>query len=239
LTVPLQNRVSPFGDVFATPARGTMMGNRGGRLHRDDRTLGSRRWASKQWICCVLSFNDRHRDVWGASYTELFFLDEVTAFAAGHRPCFECRRREAESFAQFLMADHPNPAHSRERGNAERASLWHQSVALGPRSRGDERKKVTRATAAAMEAVLHAERLDGKAKRVHRGLVEALPDGAMIAVDGTAAAVRGARLLPWTATGYAPALPRPRGGEVTVLTPPSTVAVLARGYAPLWHPSAG
>jgi len=237
--VPLQNRVSPFGELVATPARGTMMGNRGGRLHLDDRTLGSRRWASKQWICCVLSFHGRHRDVWGASYTELFFLDEVTAFAAGHRPCFECRRQEAESFAQFFMADDPNPAHSRESGNPERALLWHQSVALGPRFRGDERKKVTRATAAAMDAVLHAERLNGRMARVHRGLIETLPDGAMIVAGGAAAAIRGARLLPWMETGYGAPMARPRGGEVAVLTPPSIVAVLARGYVPLWHPSAG
>jgi hypothetical protein len=75
------------------------MGNRGGRFHRDDRSLGTRRWASRAWICCRLEFKGRHREVWGAGYTELFFLDEPTAFAAGHRPCFECRRAEAQAFA--------------------------------------------------------------------------------------------------------------------------------------------
>jgi hypothetical protein len=98
--VPLQNRVDPFGELIATAGRGTMFGNRGGRFHRDDRTLGARRWASRQWICCVLSFKGRQRDVWGRYYTELFFLDEVTALAAGHRPCFECRRAAANSFAE-------------------------------------------------------------------------------------------------------------------------------------------
>ena len=97
--MPLPNRVDPFGDLFATPTRGTLFGNRGGKFHRDDKTLGSRRWASRQWICCVLKFKGRQRNVWGRYYTELFFLDEVTAFAAGHRPCFECRRRDAERFA--------------------------------------------------------------------------------------------------------------------------------------------
>jgi hypothetical protein len=92
--VPLQNRVTPFGALAATPARGTMFGNRGGKFHRDDQTLGARRWASRQWICCVLAFKGR-RD----RYTALFFLDEVTALAAGHRPCFECRRRDAKAFA--------------------------------------------------------------------------------------------------------------------------------------------
>ncbi len=97
--MPLQNRVSPFGELFASAARGTLFGNRGGRFHNADRTLEARRFASKQWICCVLDFKNRQRDVWGAGYTELFFLDEVTALAAGHRPCFECRRVDARAFA--------------------------------------------------------------------------------------------------------------------------------------------
>ena len=97
--MPLQSRVSPFGELFATSARGTVMGNRGGRLHDAQRKLSARRWVNRAWICCKLTFNDRHRKVWGNSYTELFFLDEVTAFAAGHRPCFECRRKDAERFA--------------------------------------------------------------------------------------------------------------------------------------------
>lgn len=96
----LQNRVDPFGELLADAARGLFMGNRGGRLHRDDRTLGSRRWVSRQWICCRLAFKARHREVWGRGYTELFFLDEPTALSAGHRPCFECRRREAQAFAE-------------------------------------------------------------------------------------------------------------------------------------------
>jgi hypothetical protein len=98
--MPLQNRVDPFGDLIAVAARGDMFGNRGGRFHTDDRTLTKRRWVSRAWICCVLEFKNRQRDVWGRYYTELFFLDEVTALAAGHRPCFECRRKDAVAFAQ-------------------------------------------------------------------------------------------------------------------------------------------
>jgi hypothetical protein len=97
--VPLQNRVSPFGDLLASPARGLFMGDRGGRFHTGARTLTARRWASRQWICCLIDFKARKRAVWGQSYTELFFLDEVTGLAAGHRPCFECRRKDAEAFA--------------------------------------------------------------------------------------------------------------------------------------------
>ena len=200
--MPLQSRVSPFGELFATPARGTLMGNRGGRLHDAQRKLGARRWVNRAWICCKLAFNDRHRKVWGNSYTELFFLDEVTAFAAGHRPCFECRRKDAERFALLFSG------------------------------------KKRRASAVAMDEILHAARLDGKAKRSHRAQLDTLPDGAMISLDGQAFAVRGHRLLRWAPGGYSQSRSRPRAIAVQVLTPPSILAVLRRGYAPLWHPSA-
>ena len=98
--MPLQNRVNPFGELLAVPARGTFFGNRGGRFHTDAKSLTARRWASRQWICCVLDFKGRQRDVWGRFYTELFFLDEPTALAAGHRPCFECRYEDAKTFAE-------------------------------------------------------------------------------------------------------------------------------------------
>jgi hypothetical protein len=199
--MPLQNRVDPFGNLFATPARGTLMGNRGGRIHTDDKKLTTRRWASRQWICCVLEFDNRQRDVWGRYYTELFFLDEVTAFAAGHRPCFECRRKDAERFALLFSG------------------------------------KDKRASAPAMDDILHAERLDGKDKRMCRRELDALPDGAMIALDGEAFAVRGKSLLRWTPRGYSNEKPRPRGIAVDTLTPPSMLTVLARGYAPRWHKS--
>jgi hypothetical protein len=200
--MPLPNRVSPFGELFATPARGLLMGNRGGRLHDAHRKLGNRRWVSWHWICCQLEFNGRRRAVWGDGYSELFFLDEVTAFAAGHRPCFECRRKDAEAFAALFS------------GQAQRAS------------------------AAAMDDILQAERLADKAKRIHRRKLDTLPDGAMIALNGEAFAVRGDRLLRWTPAAYTEGRPRPRGIDVKVPTPPSMLAVLAAGYAPLWHPSA-
>ena len=78
------------------------MGNRGGMMHRLDKTLGPKRWVTKQWIACRLSYKGRWREVMGPnSYTELFFLDEATSFAAGHRPCYECRRREAVYFSEL------------------------------------------------------------------------------------------------------------------------------------------
>ena len=97
--MPLQNRVTPLGEIVATPERGTFMGNRGGRMHRPDRTLTRRRWASKAWITCRLAFKGRHRTIMNPrSYTELFFLDEATSLAAGHRPCAECRRADFNEF---------------------------------------------------------------------------------------------------------------------------------------------
>ena len=123
--MPLQNRVDPFGEIFADPALGLFMGNRGGRIHTGERTLARRRWSSRQWICCVLDFKAWHRSVWRDGYTELFFLDEVTALAAGHRPCFECRRRDAIAFAECWrrglgLGDRPRASAMDERLHQER-----------------------------------------------------------------------------------------------------------------------
>lgn len=203
--MPLQNRVTPFGELVAEPARGLLMGNRGGRFHEPaTRALKRRRWASKQWICCLLDFKARRRAVWRAGYTELFFLDEVTALAAGHRPCCECRRAAARGFQAALARGRP--------GRAAVMSL------------------------AEIDARLHAERLDGRAKRLHRAPATELPDGAMIARRGKAFAMRGDRILPWSLNGYGPPQRRPLD-EVDVLTPPLSLAALRGGYAPLWHPT--
>ncbi len=98
--MPHQNRVHPNGEIFAVAERGTMLGNRGGKFHRDDKTLGKRRWASSHWICCELHYKNLHHEAMGRGYTSLFFLDEVTALSAGHRPCFFCRRKVAKDFVQ-------------------------------------------------------------------------------------------------------------------------------------------
>jgi hypothetical protein len=202
---PLQNRVTPLGDLAAVPARGLFMGNRGGRFHTDAKMLTARRWASRQWICCLLEFKGRQREVWGRSYTELFFLDEPTALAAGHRPCFECRRKDALAFAE----------------------RWRDASGLRARLRATE-----------MDDVLHRERLQGRAKRLHRRNLEALPDGAFIMLEEGAFAVRDRTLLRWTPDGYRRHMQRPRGVAVDVLTPPAILAVLSAGYRPHWHPSA-
>lgn len=103
--MPLPNRVRPDGSLFADPARGLLFGNRGGKFHDPaTKALPMRLFATRQWICCVLSFKGRQRDVWGRYYTELFFCDEVTALAAGHRPCVECRRADAHAYRAALVA---------------------------------------------------------------------------------------------------------------------------------------
>ena len=96
--MPLQNRVDPFGMIIRSPARGTLMGNRGGALHNQEREV-VRPFKSRRWIACLLEFKARRRSVMSPGrYTELFFLDEAVALAAGHRPCAECRRDRFNAF---------------------------------------------------------------------------------------------------------------------------------------------
>jgi len=201
----LANRVDPWGGLFAGAERGLWLGNRGGRFHDPESRLArARPYAAKAWICCRLSFKDRRRAVWGRGYTELFFADEVSALAAGHRPCFECRRADALAFA----------------------AAW-------GRARGAPPPK-----APAMDAVLHAERIEprpGYGKRLHRSPGGTLPTGAMILLDGAAWGCGAGGLRAWSYAGFGPVQgPRPVG-EVQLLTPPSVVAALSAGYRPSWR----
>lgn len=115
--MPYQNRVDPFGSIHADPARGLFTGNRGVIHDPSARTLLKRRWTTKAWIICNCGFRGWKRDVMGrnapsgeAGWTNLFFLDEVTALAAGHRPCFFCRRAQATAFADCLGGGDGRPA---------------------------------------------------------------------------------------------------------------------------------
>lgn len=200
--MPLQNRVTPEGAITAVAQRGTMFGNRGGAFHRPDQTLLKRHFVSKRWICCVLAFKARHREVMQPNrYTELFFLDEATALAAGHRPCFECRRADALRFAE----------------------LWSRT-----RSEGGA------ANATTMDETLHPERIarDGS-KVVFEADVSGLPDGTFVRGDDGPVLLWRGGFHTWSFAGYRRAHAI-RGG-VPVLTPRSTVAVLAEGYRPLVH----
>ncbi len=182
--MPLQNRVDPFGAILAAPERGTMMGNRGGRIHDGAKRLTRRRWTSRRWICCELEFRGLDRQVMGEGYTELFFLDEVTALAAGHRPCFYCRHAEATSFARAFPGG-PSPPGADE-----------------------------------MDRLLHAERLEGMAKRIHRGAAAGLPDGS--AAEGTPVPA-GLGVAPDTVTRCAHATSWPADASVGCSLPMRTV----------------
>src|SRR5437773_2139729 len=106
--MPLQNRVLPTGDIVADPHRGLFTGNRGIIHDPATKTLLNKRWSNPAWLVCVCEFEGRRREVMGGrSWTELFFLDEATAFAAGHRPCALCRREDYHRFGTIWRELHP------------------------------------------------------------------------------------------------------------------------------------
>lgn len=138
----LQNRVAPTGEIVADPGRGLLMGNRG-CLHTPDRRLGTTRWRSKLWICCSLSFKGVRRDVMPPGrWTALFFLDEATALAAGHRPCAYCRRADYLSYAQawqraYGLAERPAAVEMDARLHSERVSPRTRQQVTRPAVVGD------------------------------------------------------------------------------------------------------
>ena len=197
--MPLRNRVTPYGEIVAIPERGTLMGNRG-VIHADD---GSHRreWQVRRWIACRLEFKGRRRPLrQPRRWTELFFLDEATALAAGHRPCAECRREDYRR--------------------------WQAAWPHGETG------------ADAMDLVLHASRLDGKAKRTYTAALGELPDGVIVERDGSPFVLVAGTLRPWSAAGYGAPETASASTHVRVLTPHATVATIAAGYAVSLHPSA-
>src|SRR5205085_7259924 len=203
--MPLQNRVTPTGDIIATAHRGLFTGNRGIIHDPATKTLLKKRWSSPAWITCLCEFRGWRRPVMGGrSWTELFFLDEATALAAGHRPCFYCRRDDANRFR----------------------AAW------------EEGNGVSGVRASEIDEVLHRERLERGAKRLHAlpMPVEALPDGAMVqAGEASWLIVRGRALL-WSFEGYQKVDFAPRAARL--ITPPSTLAGLRAGYRAVLHGSA-
>jgi hypothetical protein len=207
--VARSNRVTPTGEIIATAARGTLLGNRG-ILHDARQRLGIARWRHPHWICCRLDFKGRRREIMTPGhYTELFFLDEATALAAGHRPCHECRRDDLRRFQTawrraFETADISASAIDR---------VLHKGR-VDPRTRRQIR----------FEAAL--DDLPNVAFVV-------LPDD-----PSTPLLILGEQLLPWRPFGYGPPRPRPLPTRCLVLTPRPTVAVLRAGYGPGLHPTA-
>jgi hypothetical protein len=209
--MPRQNRVTPSGEIIATSARGTLLGNRG-CLHDEHQQI-RRAYQLQRWIICRLEFKGRrHIIMTPGHYTELFFLDEATALAAGHRPCAECQR---DRFNEFR-------------------AVWAQANAdLGVKARP---------LATTLDAILHHERIDATGRKItYPDWLAALPDGTFVqqSDDPTAWLVLGDRLLAWSPFGYTQIVSRPAGEtRVAVLTPRSIVRALASGYRAGVHPSA-
>ncbi len=203
---PLQNRVDPFGTIHAVSARGAWMGNRGGCLHNDRRELTRRRWVSKRWITCVLEFKERHRAVMSPRrYTELFFLDEATALAAGHRPCFECRREDAGAFAE---------AWAKASDRAKRPGAVEMDGVLH-----DER---------GVSGGAHQERPMVCPADLPNGVMVSLPSAhgdasAWLVLDGV--------LYLWAFTGYGQSQSVVDVPQAELITAPSIVATIRAGYA--------
>jgi hypothetical protein len=193
----LQNRVTPTGYIIADPARGTLMGNRG-VLHDADRRMSAARWRHQHWIFCRLAFKGRRRQIMAPRrYTELFFLDEVTALAAGHRPCCECRR---EDFLGFQAAWRQALGVDAARAPAIDRVLHRARVE--PRSRTQVR----------FEAHLGD---------LPDGAFVLLPD------DATPLLVWGDRLHPWHPDGYGPPRPRRSGRVKVLTPAPTVAVLRA------------
>lgn len=207
--MPLQNRVPTWGEILAVPERGLLTGNRG-VLHRPDRTLGTARWRNRAWICCRLAFKGRdHGPMPPGRWTALFFLDEATALAAGHRPCATCRRADWRRFVACCTAGHGLPAPP----PTAVIDLALHDQRIAPRTRRQRRHPWP---AAGLP--------DG-------AMVEGKQGGPLL--------IFGENALPWSFAGYGPPRRRPPVGHVITLTPPGTLRALAAGYRPLVHPTAG
>ncbi len=206
----LQNRVTPHGAIVRHAARGAFTGNRG-VIHNAAREI-VRPWANRRWICCLLEFKGMRRTVMSPRrWTELFFLDEATAFAAGHRPCAYCRRPDFERFKRLWVAGNPG------------AGI------------------VTADSIDVVDRELHRERTGREEAAEMRSPFVALPPGTFIEFaerPGEAWLVWGGMVHRWSPWGYARREPQGAGRAARLLTPQSTVNAFRAGYVPTVHPSA-
>jgi len=198
----LQNRVDPFGNIIKTSARGLLMGNRG-LLHNDKKEL-VRPYKLHAWITCKLEFKDRRRQVMTPGlYTELFFMDEATSFAAGHRPCFECRRDEAEKFKSCWLKGHP------EYHFDKRTSIKH------------------------IDDIIHHQRISPQNEKItYEAQAATLPDGTFVVLDNDPYLIKSGSMHQWTPFGYKKKIQLPPDAILKVLTPRSIVNAFCAGYLP-------
>ncbi len=209
--MPLNNRVDPSGHLHAISARGSLMGNRGNLCKPGEDGPDIVRYANgKRWIICVTHY--RYETLPLATLnnnTQLFFLDEATALAAGHRPCARCRREAYQNYLAAWIKAHP---------------------------------EVQAVDADAMDHVLHGQRnLAVGQNRSHAMQLAQVPDGSIVRWLHQPTLVFSGWLQQWSFAGYSPIQKISRtakAAEVPVLTPASSVAVLAAGYVPDVHATA-
>ncbi len=203
------NRVDPWGDLHADPARGSFTGNRG-CLVDDDRRLVRHHHSSTLWITCVLQFRDwRHPLDLPHRWTPLFFLDDAVALAAGHRPCAFCRRADYHAYRDAVSGD-DRPL---------------KAVDLDRRLASERLRRGRGLSRAADRPLWRAD-------------VDDLPAGTVVVLGGGAHLLGATTVQPFTFAGWAAPTERPQGISVEVLTPPTSVAALAGGFVPTVHPSA-
>jgi hypothetical protein len=206
--MPLQNRVDPWGRLHAVSSKGSLLGNRG-ILHNANREIIAP-WKHKAWVTCALTFGNRRREIFSkGSYSELFFLDEATALAAGHRPCAECRRDRFNEFKSAWLT-----------GNSEALTGKKQSITE-------------------IDRIMHAERaVAGGGKRTYQAELGTLPSGVIVCIDDHAYLLWGQQLLLWSFDGYhASTIEAVSAQMATVLTPRSVVNAITKGFEPRVHGS--
>lgn len=210
--MPRRNRVDPLGDLHRVPQRGLFTGNRGCLVDDAERVVRHHR--GNLWITCVLEFGGRRFGLARPNrWTPIFFLDDAVALAAGHRPCGECRRAAYIAYRDGV------------------------SAAVGARMlAGDLNRRL------ASERLRRGRGLQrGGDRRVWTGAADGLPDGTLVLPDprptGSPRLLLGSSSYTFSFAGWTDPGPRP-SGDVTVLTPPTSVAALSNGFRPELHPSA-
>ncbi len=202
----LQNRVDPFGEIHAVESRGMYLGNRG-VLHNENKEIVTI-YKSKSWITCLLSFKGTKREIMSKGrYTELFFLDEATAFSAGHRPCAKCRRKRYNEFKEKWL-----------RVNGYRLNGATTNIAH-------------------IDKIIHQERIHEKQKVTFVAKLNSLPDGSMVQINNAPHIVWSGHLHKWSFAGYSASDFRITGKDVKVLTPKSFVSLFADNFIPEVHSS--
>ena len=204
--MPLQNRVNPNGELKAVKSRGAFLGNRG-IIHNDEREIIAP-FKIKGWVTCQLEFKGRKRELMAKGrYTELFFLDEATAFSAGHRPCAECRRTRYNEFKEKWL-------------EANQSLLLDNSTSI-----------------ANIDKIIHRDRINKKQKVTYQDKMHLLPKGTMIEINSIQYLIWNNKVFKWTFEGYEPTNINITNNDVTILTPKSYVEMFKKGFTPTVHSS--